>query len=275
MRIRLLILGACLVAPFCIPGPAAAHHQGTASAAVTSLTVDPPKCAMYERRPVSRCDGSRVARVSYSGTCGADRPSVSVELWAARPGGTKPILLASDVADGTSGAISAVIDAGVRLYATATMDCFWSDPAYTGPAEHSVNATSAPSATVVVPPWLQQVSVQKGNYCNFNPGSRTVLQARQRGSIVSFSSSFVDKSLLGSGRRGAAGVRQRWLDAKGAGIRVRRHPEVFLLQEFGRKEPFSGLLRVNPRKAGWLKLWEEVGGVRSNTLAIKVVGNRC
>jgi hypothetical protein len=32
---------------------------------------------------------------------------------------------------------------------------------------------------------------------------------------------------------------------------------------------------VNPRKAGWLKVWEEVGGVKSNTLAIKVVRNRC
>ena len=230
---------------------------------------------MYERRPTSRCDGSRVARVSFTGTCGADRPSVAVELWAARPDGGRPILLASESADGLGGQISAVIEAGVRLYATATMECFWSDPNATGPVEHSVSATSAPSATVSVAPWLQQVSAQKGNYCNFNPGGRTVLQAGQRGSIVSFSSSFVDRSLLGSGRRTSAAVRKRWLNAKGAGIRLRRRPEVFLLQEFGRREPFSGLLRVNPRRAGWLKLWEEVGGVRSNTLAIKVVPSRC
>ena len=77
------------------------------------------------------------------------------------------------------------------------------------------------------------------------------------------------------GRRSKAGVRERWVDAKGPGVRLRRHPEVSLLQEFGRKEPFSGLLRVNPRRPGWIKFWEEVGGVRTNTLAIKAVANRC
>jgi hypothetical protein len=155
------------------------------------------------------------------------------------------------------------------------MECSWDDPEGTGPEAHTVTRKSAPSAEVVVPPWLQAVSVTKGNYCNFNPGSRTLLQAGQRGSIVSFSSDFVDKSLLGVRRRTKAGVRQRWVNAKGPGLRVRRHPEVFLVQEFGRREPFSGLLRVSPRRAGWHKFWEEVGGVRSNTLAIKAVGNRC
>ena len=32
---------------------------------------------------------------------------------------------------------------------------------------------------------------------------------------------------------------------------------------------------VNPRRVGWLKFWEEVGGFRTNTLAIPVVRNRC
>jgi hypothetical protein len=265
-----VVLGAAVAA-----APASAHHQGSTSATITSFTVDPPKCAMYQRRPVSRCDGSRRAHVAYTGTCGADMPSVEVVFWAARPDGGKPIFLASESADGTSGEISAVIDAGVRLYATATMDCYWSDPAFGGPEAHTVSATSAPSATIDVAPWLQQVSVNKGNYCNFDPAGRNLLQARQRGSILSFGTSFVDNSLLGSGRRSAAAIRKRRLNAKGAGIRVRRRPEVFLLQEFGRREPFSGLLRVNPRKAGWLKVWEEVGGVKSNTLAIKVVRNRC
>jgi hypothetical protein len=151
----------------------------------------------------------------------------------------------------------------------------WENSDLSGPEEHTVTRTSAPSPQVTVPPWLRQVSVQKGNYCNLNPGGRTVLQARQRGSIVSSSSDFVDRSLLGTGRRAPAAVRQRWLNAKGAGIRLRRRPEVFLLQEFGRREPFSGLLRPNPRRAGWLKLWEEVRGVRTNALAIKVLPNRC
>ena len=32
---------------------------------------------------------------------------------------------------------------------------------------------------------------------------------------------------------------------------------------------------VEAAQERWLKVWEEVGGVKSNTLAIKVVRNRC
>jgi hypothetical protein len=119
------------------------------------------------------------------------------------------------------------------------------------------------------------VSVIKSNTCNFDPRGRDILQAGQRGSILDLSTSYLDRSLLGVSRRSSAGARQRWANAKGAGIRKRKHPELFLLADFGRKDPVAGALRVNPRKAGWLKVWEEVGGVRSNTLAVKVVPNRC
>ena len=275
--LRLGLVAACgLVAVGCaVAPPASAHHAATVSATALSLTLDPAKCGSFERRPTSRCDGTRVARVTWSGTCGA-RPFVTVNLWATRAGGGKPIGLASETVDEqTSGVTTAVIEPGAHVYATVTMDCHWADPDGTGPPEHSVDVTSAPTAEVTVPPWLQSVSVQRGNYCNFNPGGRTVLQARQRGNIASFSSSFVDKSLLGSGRRTRAAVRNRWVNAKGPGLRLRRHPEVFLLQEFGRREPFSGVLRVNTRGAGWIKFWEEVGGVRSNTLAVRAVSARC
>lgn len=275
MSLRLLTAAACAALPLALAAPASAHHDPTASVTATSLSLGPTGCPSYERRPVSRCDGYRRATVTWSATCGA-RPFMSVEFWAARKGGGRPILIESDTAgEQLSGSASALVPPGSHLYATVTLECTWENTDLTGPEEHTVTRTSAPSPQVTVPPWLRQVSVQKGNYCNLNPGGRTVLQARQRGSIVSFSSDFVDRSLLGTGRRAPAAVRQRWLNAKGAGIRLRRRPEVFLLQEFGRREPFSGLLRPNPRRAGWLKLWEEVGGVRTNALAIKVLPNRC
>ena len=275
MPLRVLISAACLLALACIVGPASAHHEATVSATALSLTLDPPKCASYERRPVSRCAGYRRATVTWSATCGG-RPSVTVDYWASRKDGGKPISLASeDGGQQLGGTSTALVPPGAHMYATVTMDCSWDDPEGTGPEAHSVSRTSTPTAEVVVPPWLREVSVTKGNYCNFDPGGRTVLQAGQRGSIVSFSSDFRDKSLLGAGRRSNAGVRQRWVNAKGPGLRVRRRPEVFLLQEFGRREPFSGLLRVNPRRAGWHLFWEEIGGVRTNTLAIKTVANRC
>jgi hypothetical protein len=269
------VIAAACAGLLCVAGSASAHHEATVSVAAGSLTLDPSSCPAYERRPVSRCDGTRVARVTWSGTCGA-RPLVTVEYWATRAGGGKPIALATEtVDDQTSGVTTTILEPGAHVYATVTMDCHWADPDGTGPPEHTVSATSAPTAEVTIPPHLREVSVAKGNYCNFNPGSRTVLQARQRGSIVSFGSHFSDQSLLGPGRRTAAGVRQRWVNMKGPGARHRRHPEVFLLHEFGRREPFSGLLRVAPRRPGWHRFWEEVGGVRTNTLAIRVVPNRC
>jgi hypothetical protein len=276
MPLRCLTAAALAAAAvLCVATSASAHHQGTATATAGSLTLAPSKCAMYERRPTSRCDGYRRATVTWSVTC-PYTPSVTVDYWAARNGGGKPINVASEQPDGQepSGTTTALVPPGSHMYATLTVDCYWPDPDGTGPEAHSVSATSAPTAEVVVPPWLGSVSVQRGNYCNFNPGGRTILQAKQ-GSLVSFSSDFMEKSLLGAGKRTKAGVRRRWLDATGAGTRVRRHPRTYLLQEFGRREPFSGLLDVFPRKAGWLKLWEEVGGVKSNTLAIKVVRARC
>jgi hypothetical protein len=276
VHLRLLTAAAGVAAALCIATPASAHHQGTVSATATSLTLEPAKCASYERRPVSRCAGYRRASVAWSVTCPYPRPAVTVDYWATRKGGGKPISVASEqVDDQLAGTTSTLVPPGAHLFATVTVECYWADPDGTGPEAHSAFATSTPTAEVVVPPWLREVSVQKGNYCNFDPRGQTVLQARQRGSILSFSTDFLDKSLLGAGRRTKAGVRQRWLGASGAGIRLRRHPEVFLLQEFGRHEPFAGLLRPNPRRAGWLKVWEEVGGVRSNTLAIKVAPNRC
>src|SRR5918995_470941 len=75
------------------------------------------------RRPVSRCDGYRRARVTWSATCGA-RPFVSVEFWAARKGGGRPILIESDTAgEQLSGSASALVPPGSHLYATVTLEC--------------------------------------------------------------------------------------------------------------------------------------------------------
>ncbi|HEV7846505.1 MAG TPA: hypothetical protein VGO83_09635 [Thermoleophilaceae bacterium] len=273
LRLRKLLAPALAMGLVAVP--ASAHHAASVSITASSLTLEPPKCSSHERRPVSRCDGYRTARVTWSGTC-AGLSGVTVEFWASRAGGGKPILLdATEEADGLSGVSTMSLAPGAHVYATATMNCYWSDPDGTGPPAHTVSVRSAPTAEVTIPPWLTQVSLVKNNTCNFNPGGRTVMQAGQRGDIVDFSTEYLDRSLLGAGRRTKAGVRGRWVNVKGPGIRLRRHPQLFLLQEFGRREPFSGLLRPNPRRPGWHRFWEEVGGVRSNTLAIRAVPGRC
>lgn len=272
---RLIALVPLALGVFAVP--ASAHHEATVSAVATSLALDPPSCASSERRPTSRCDGIRRARVTWTGTCGTNKPYVEVNFFASRAGGGNPIALATEQEDlQTSGVTTTLLEPGVHVYATVTMDCLWDDPDGAGPDAHSASATSAPTAEVVVPPWLRQVRTIKNNFCNFNPGfNRVVMQAGQRGGIVDFDVDYNDSSMLGVGRRRPAGVRKVWVNAGGAGIRKRRHPVMSLLQEFGRREPLSGAMGVNPRKAGWLRLWAEVGGVRTNSLAIQVVRNRC
>jgi hypothetical protein len=68
---RLLTGAGCALALLCMSAPASAHHAATVSATASSLTLDPPKCKSSERRATSRCDGTRVARVSWTATCGA------------------------------------------------------------------------------------------------------------------------------------------------------------------------------------------------------------
>ena len=279
MTVRALALAAlaCTAGALVLAAPASAHHAATVSIDATSLTLDPSSCKQSERRSSSRCDGIRRARVEWSGTCGAT-PDVSVDLYAAHGAGGPPIPLGAvvDIEGSTSGAATTLLEPGARVYATVTMDCYWEDPDGTGPDAHSVRATSAPTAQVVVPPWLRSVETLKANYCNFSPSfERPPLQAGQRGNILDLSVDYLDRSLLGVSRRKRAGIRRVWLRAQGAGVRLRRHPEMSLIQEFGRREPVSGALRVNPRRAGWLKVWAEVSGVRTNSLAVRVVRNRC
>jgi hypothetical protein len=256
--------------------PVSAHHQATVSATATSLTLDPSKCAFSERRTRSRCDGTRRARVTWSVSCGTNKPYVTVDFLARRAGGGKPILLASETADlQTTGVTSTLLEPGARVYATVTVDCVWDDPEGTGPEAHSVAVTSAPTAEVVVPPWLVSVDDVYNNFCNFTPRSgRVVLQAGQS-SILDFGIDFNDRSLLGVNRRRPAGVRKMWVNARGAGIRKRRHPELYLLGPFGQRDPVAAALRLNPRRAGSMRVWAEVGGVRTNALSVPVVRSRC
>lgn len=281
MTVRALALAfvACLAGVLVLAAPAGAHHAATVSIAATQVALDPSSCRTSERRSISRCDGVRRARVEWTGTCGAS-PQVEVSFFAAHGAGGAPARLRgdNDQEGTTSGVTTTLLDPGARVYATATMDCYWEDPEGTGPDPHSVRVTSAPTEQVVVPPWLSSVESLKANYCNFNPGfreDRVLLQAGQRGNLLDLDVDYRDSSLLGTSRRTRAGIRKVWLRAEGAGIRLRRRPVMSLLQEFGRREPVSGALGVNPRKAGWLKLWAEVGGVRTNSLAVRVARNRC
>lgn len=89
MRTLTVIGAACLTALAAAPA-AGAHHSASATA---SLTLEPlgSNCRQDENAPRSRCNGSRVARVDWSVTCGAESAIVNVEYLAARPGGRAPV----------------------------------------------------------------------------------------------------------------------------------------------------------------------------------------
>jgi hypothetical protein len=93
--------------------------------------------------------------------------------------------------------------------------------------------------------------------------------------MVDFALQFNDRSLLGVQRRRPAGVRRMWLYAKGAGTRYRKRPRLFQLGQFGQRFPIGAGAALFPRSAGWIELWAEVGGERTNSLHMRVLPRRC
>jgi hypothetical protein len=268
---------AAVVAGLLAAGPAAAHHQGTASA-TASLSLDPPRpgCKMVERRTRTHCDGSRVVRVTWSVGCGA-RPFVTVHHWSPRPGGGAPIKLESvELYDEQSSGVTATrFEAGVKVFATVEVDCFFEDPNGTIP-EHSATATSAPTAEAYIPPRLNSVEAVSNSFCGLDVPIRwldTVLQAGQT-SNGDFHMTFDDSSLLGVGRFSRAARRRTVLFARGAGLRVKARARPWVPGATERIRTEAGI-RWTPRKAGTLRVWAEIGGHRTNVLAFRVVKARC
>ena len=264
-----------VVAGLLTAGPAAAHHSASATA---SLTLDPPRagCKMAEDKTRTRCNGSRVVRVSWSVECGA-RAFVTVRYWSPRPGGGAPIALQDEeiLDEASSGVTATRFEAGGRVFATVVLDCYYEGDGDTIP-EHSAKATSAATTEAYIPPRLDSVEAISNSFCGFNVPNGwldSVLQARET-SNVDFHMTFLDRSLLGARRYSKAGRNRTVLFARGAGLRVRAPARPWLPGADGPQRTEAGI-RWTPRKAGTLRVWAEVGGHRTNTLAFRVVRARC
>ena len=75
----LMLLASAFMAP-----AAGANHSATAAA---SLTLEPlsARCKLSENAPRSACNGSRVARIDWSVTCGGENAIIAVDYLAAGP----------------------------------------------------------------------------------------------------------------------------------------------------------------------------------------------
>src|SRR5215216_931682 len=127
------------------------------------VLADPPRRTTPPWCRHSRVTDGRPAQ-RRGASCGA-RSFVTVDYWASRKGGGKPISVATEeVDDQTSGVAHDDRAAGRPPVRDRDHGLLPAGPGCgTGPAAHSVSVTSAPTGEVIVPPWLQQVSVIKGN----------------------------------------------------------------------------------------------------------------
>jgi hypothetical protein len=265
----LTFLAACLLAP-----PAGAHHSATASA---RLTLEPlgPRCKQAENAPRSKCDGSRVARVDWSATCGADSAIIEVDYMAARPGGKRPLGLATVELDSAlAGVTRKRIGAGTRVLASVTVHC---DSEGDGDTIESHRVTaSATTATAVIAPRLVKVEAVTNSFCGFRPTNRQTKFSAQAGETmaVDYTLEFNEQSLLGADSRKPAGLRQQRLFARGGGVRYRERPRNFVPGPVGLLRVSAGA-RFPVRRKGKLRFSAVIAGMRTNSLAFPVFGRRC
>jgi len=271
---RALLLAALTFLATCLLAPAAgAHHSATASA---RLTLEPlgPRCKQAENAPRSKCDGSRVARVDWSATCGAESAIIQVDYMAARPGGKRPLGLATVELDSAlAGVTRKRIGAGTRVVASVTVHCDTEGDGDTIES-HRVSA-SATTATAVIAPRLVKVEAVTNSFCGFVPSNRQLKFTTQAGSTlgVDYTLEFNEQSLLGADSRKPPGLRQQRLVARGAGVRFRRRP-LNALPTAGQLVRVGAGARFPVRRKGRLRFSAVIGGLRTNSLAFPVFGRR-
>ena len=265
-----MLLGLGLLAP-----SAGAHHAATASASLTLEPLD-PSCRRTENAPRSRCNGSRVARIDWSATCGAESAIVEVDYLLARPGGRRPVGIGNVEVDtpALNGVTRKRIGAGTRVLGLVTVYC---DTAGDGDTigAHRVKA-SAITATALIAPRLVKVEAVTNGFCGFIPTNRQLKFSAQAGETlgVDYKLLFNEQSLLGTDRRKRPGLRRQRLFVRGAGVSYRERPLTFIPGAGGRIKVAAGA-RVAVRRKGRLRFSALIGGVRTNSLAFPVFGRRC
>ena len=249
---RRLIIAAGAVFALGVPAPAAADHV-TAAAAIELVPGGEAPA------------GGRKATLNWSVTCSpGSEPGGSVEvLLKPRNAGLRPRAVAEiEVAGESSGSEPLTVAAGRTVLAQVNAECTQTVESADGesdPVVHRARA-SATSAELNVPPRLLDASVERGTWCDAE-------RARRRGALQALQFYRVELSLAFSGfsllqGRGRAAWSEVIVRASGAGVRHRKRAVI-------NRNGF--FLEVRPRRPGRLRVWVELGGVKTNARVLRVV----
>jgi hypothetical protein len=225
--------------------PANADHA-TATAAV-SLTVG-----------AQGSDGSYEGNVSWTLACGpagVESNTATVRVLWRDKAGKEHSWRDAEVGPGDTGEDTIPLPPGAEYIARASLVC-QGETSNEDTGETTVHRASATadSQTVRTAPWVRGIGAFSSEPCVIRGRPVTSLRARYKG-IVQLATNFEPRALM----RKPKSSRELRLRFQGGGLPARARP----IDRMWRRERIIGA-QVKPRRAGTVKVWLEVGGVRSS-----------
>lgn len=249
-------------------------------AQATSASHMQPSVSIHLTDVGTQKDSSHRVRVDWQGTCGANAPSASVGdnanievmLRPARAG-KRPVVASQIPIDTAGGSTEIEVDPGRRIFARITLGCDDSVPGPTPddePTFESASAKAESPETIFVPPRLVGYNVGRASFCG-----KTTERQRATGigaadfETIEWRLSFGATSMLQ--HPSVTGIiNEVRLRASGKGLRLRVGPASGPLRKY---QTFQATI-FSPR-SGRVKIWAEIGGVKTNALSIPIVGTPC
>jgi hypothetical protein len=252
--VRGAALGLAIAVLGLLPGSAlASHMQPAASVHLTDLGVQK--------------DGSHRVKLDWQVGCGANAPDATLDesfygVLVPRRAGGKPAIAVQEEFTEPSGSAIVIVQPGRRVFGRVLLEC--------RDAGELATVTVESPEQIYVPPRLAGFSVPHGTWCGR-------LTDRQRDTGIGASDFQTVNWRLQFGRTtmlkspSTAGLlKEVRLRASGRGMRLRVGPDSGALRKNG---VFQATI-FTPR-SGKLKLWAEVGGVKTNVVTVPIVGDPC
>lgn len=272
---RSLPLSLAVAAAACLTLAPAAHANHIAPSVTATLTLgDAARVCNTE----GVCARGRRATVSWNASCGPAAPAdalkeVDVGIYGVRRNGSTfpydgEALEADDAT--LAGSMGMTAGPGLRFLAQVEVRCSATVVNAEGfEEEHTASASSGPTQQFYLRPQLVRARTTRAGFCGVRvPRSKIDrwLQVKQYAEIA-YTLAYSGASLL---RPGVPELRQIKLFARGDGYRLRSSPDRGMLRELGEIGRW-----VNPRRAGTMKLWATIAGLRTNTVEMRILPKRC
>jgi hypothetical protein len=223
--------------------------------------------------------GGRTATVAWASSCNDGDPGLNhqtaVSLWA-RPkaAGARPVsyqeVNTGEGGEGATGSDVVVVPPGLRLYADVEVSCSYTATDPDGSSVDHTGSTQANTADVFLPPALIGFEFPRSSFCGVSVPKRleTVRAQAGQSSVLDYFLRFSPLSMLAKNTV-AGKLSAIRLHGLGAGLNFSRRLSGSALK----KGEYQTSIR--PRRGGILKIWATIGGVKTNTRAIRVYPKRC